>query len=263
MPNPRLIDVHTGLSDKQFDLDRDEVLSRSRESLELIVDNAVAQPDGNHFRSKELSEQHDDIFFMSGIHPHDAEQMPPESAVRSELKDLYRHPKCVAVGECGLDYHYMNSPKKHQIEAFEWHLPLCEEFDLPLVVHTRDAEEDTMKILKDFKGRGMIHCFTASQSLADFVLEKGFFLCFSGIATFKRAEDIREVFLRTPMDRILIETDAPYLAPIPKRGERNEPSFLEHTGRFLADLRSVSFEEFALQLRKNSFQFFSRLQSKT
>lgn len=252
-----LIDSHTGLSDKQFEEDFSEVLSRSRELLEIVIDNAVAGVGGEHFRSQQLAEQQDFVYFMTGIHPHDADKMPGDSPVREELRQLYAHPKCVAVGECGLDYHYMNSDRNSQMEVFEWHLREAMDHKLPLVVHTREAEKDTRDVLTSYAGPGMIHCFTASQDLADFALEKGFYLCFSGIVTFKKAQDLREVFLKTPLDRILLETDAPYLAPEPMRGRRNEPSFLWYTADFLAKLRGLSTEDFAEQVKQNNYDLFS------
>jgi TatD DNase family protein len=255
------IDVHTHLSSKEFNEDRAEVMQRALETCDLLIDIGSGTGDRAHLESRELADQFESVYFTAGIHPHDAATHGRNDKLKREIEDLLSHPKCVAVGECGLDYYYDHSPREIQKEIFEWQISLAEKFNLPLMIHTRDAEDDTIEILSRFQGHAVFHCFTGTQRLADFGVQKNFRISFSGIVTFKTAEDLRKVARSLPKDRILIETDSPYLAPIPKRGNRNETSFIQHTAEFLAQELKMPTEQFVEQTRTNSFLSFPRLKS--
>jgi TatD DNase family protein len=230
-----LIDSHCHLDGKPFAADRQAVIRRAREAG---VDTLVAiglQP------AVELAEADENIYAVVGVHPHEAAQ-----ASGLEAAPLLSHPKVVAVGEIGLDYHYDFSPRDTQRAVFEGQLQLAAEANLPVVIHTREAWADTVAILKAHgPRRGIFHCFSGGPAEAEEALALGFHLSFSGIITFPKAEDIREAARLAPLDRLLVETDAPYLAPVPFRGKRNEPAYIVHTARRLAELRGVSFDEIA------------------
>lgn len=250
------IDTHTHLSSPDFDADRAEVLKRALQNCEFLVEIGAGTAENAPDRAKALSESHEAIYFSAGVHPHDAEKVESEKSLRESFLHYYSHPKCVAVGECGLDYFYDNSPREKQKEVFRWQIKIAEEVKLPLSIHTRDANEDTIELLKDYEGQAVFHCFTGSQELADFGVQKNFFISFSGIVTFKKAEDLRERLKSVPLENLLIETDAPYLAPIPHRGKRNESSFIEHTASFVAEQKNISVEKLQIQLRENSKRLF-------
>jgi len=167
-------------------------------------------------------------------------------------------PRVLAIGETGLDYYYDNSPRDIQREVFRRQLALAKKLDLPVIIHTRDADDDTIALLKaGTPSRGVIHCFTSGDKLADFVIDCGFYISFSGIVTFPKAQPLAEIARRIPANRILVETDCPYLAPVPHRGKRNEPSFVADTARFLATLRGSSPEDFATQTSENFDRLFA------
>ena len=194
-----------------------------------------------------------------GIHPHDADKYT------SETQDfLYKNaiePEVVAIGEIGLDYYYEHSPRELQKIIFETQLNIAQSLNLPVQIHTRDAEEDTIAILQNFQGkiRGDLHCFTGTQNLANKALDLGLDISLSGIITFKNAKDLQQIALSLPLDRIHIETDSPFLTPMPHRGKKNTPSFLIHTGQFLADLKQVAIPELQNQLRYNASTTFPKL----
>jgi TatD DNase family protein len=175
---------------------------------------------------------------------------------------LARHPKVVGIGEAGLDYYYDKSPHDKQQEVFRLHIEAARQTGLPLIVHSRDADEDTVALLREGaeKGglKGVIHCFTATQYLADAALEMGFFISLSGIVTFKNAEALRAVAKTVPLDRLLVETDSPYLAPMPMRGKRNEPSFVRHTATYVADMLGLSFDQLAARTTANFNTLFDK-----
>ncbi|MDP2205266.1 MAG: TatD family hydrolase [Alphaproteobacteria bacterium] len=196
-----------------------------------------------------------------GTHPHHAAEEAEVSLSTADIVALTKLPKVAGIGETGLDYYYDYAPRDVQQRVFENHIAAGLETDLPLVIHTRDAEEDTMRILREAgqgKARGVMHCFSGTKWLAEQALDIGFYISFSGIITFKKAEELREVVRRTPLDRILVETDSPYLAPVPKRGKRNEPSFVVHTARMVAELKGVSYEDIVHQTGENFFNLFGR-----
>lgn len=199
------------------------------------------------------------MFCTVGTHPHHAaEEMDVAAA---QLIDLARHPKVVGIGETGLDYYYNHSPRQEQMDIFARHVEAAVACDLPLIVHTRDADADTIDVLREAgqgRAKGVLHCFSGGQDLARAGLDLGFYISFSGIVTFKKAEDLREVAKTVPADRLLVETDSPYLAPMPHRGKRNEPAFVTETARLVADLRGISYEILAKTTTDNFFTLFSK-----
>jgi len=206
----------------------------------------------------DVAETHaDHVWATVGIHPHAADQF--DEAFMTELRAMAEHEKVRAIGESGLDYHYMNSPREIQIASFEAHVALARDVGLPIVVHTREADDDTIDVLERCGASecgGVIHCFSSSKRLGERALELGFHLSFSGIATFKNADEIREVAKLAPADRILVETDAPFLAPVPMRGKTNEPAYVVHTATRIAEARGEDLEAFAAQTTTNAERFY-------
>ena len=252
-----LTDSHAHLDDPRFDSDRDAVLQRAWDTgiRRILTIGNGSGPDQMDCGIP-IAEAHDWIYASVGVHPHDAAKV--EERHYLQMEQLSRHPKVIALGETGLDYFYDNSPRDVQREVFQRQLALAKKLDLPVIVHTRDADEDTEAILKEEKpNRGVIHCFTSGDRLADFALRIGFVISFSGIVTFPNATVLAEVARRIPADQILVETDCPYLAPVPHRGKRNEPSFVADTSRFLATLRGIAPDEFARQASANFERVFA------
>lgn len=213
-----------------------------------------------------LAEQHDHIYCTVGVHPHYALDELQYVSVDGLIKAA-QHPKVVGLGETGLDYYYENSPKKEQQESLQIHIEAARELQIPLIIHTRDADEDTIEILekayreKPFKG--LIHCFSTGRELAMRMLDIGFYISLSGIITFKRADDIRDTVKDIPMDRLLVETDCPYLAPLPYRGKPNEPSYVIHTGEKLSEIKGLSIEDVKNKTTENFFRLFDKCKKET
>ena len=257
--NTALVDSHCHLNFGALKDDLDRVLARARErgvGHMLAIGTKLAEfPE-----VLTIAETHAHIFCTVGVHPHEAESEAGIAA--SELIKRAAHPRVVGIGETGLDFYYDNAPRDLQRENFHTHIAAARETGLPLVVHTRDADDDTAAILADEMGEGaitgVIHCFTASQKFARQALDLGFYISFSGIVTFKNAADIQETARMVPGDRILVETDAPYLAPVPNRGKTCEPAFVADTAAFLAELRGVSEAELARSTSDNFFRLFSK-----
>ena len=207
-----------------------------------------------------VAERESDVWASVGIHPHEADEHPDMDAAR--LVEAARHPRVVAIGETGLDYYYDHSDRARQQASFRAHITAARETGLPLIVHTRDAEDDTARILLEEMEQGaycgVIHCFTASEDFAHKALNLGFYISISGIVTFKNAHDLQQTAARLPADRLLIETDAPFLAPVPKRGKPCEPAYVAHTARFLAQLRGEGVDELAAYTSANFFRLFSK-----
>ena len=207
------------------------------------------------------AEREPDVWATVGIHPHEADEHPHIDTAK--LVDRAAHPRIVGIGETGLDYYYDHSDRHQQQTSFRAHIAAARETQLPLIVHTRDAEDDTLAILRDEMGKGafpgVIHCFTASGAFADAAMEIGFYISISGIVTFRNAKDLQETAKRLPADRILIETDSPFLAPVPHRGKPCEPGYVADTARFLANLRGETIEE----LEANTTANFRKLFAKT
>ncbi|MHA1598931.1 MAG: TatD family hydrolase [Alphaproteobacteria bacterium] len=207
-----------------------------------------------------VAEAYDNVFCTVGIHPHNVES---EDAVTAErLIELAAPPKVVGFGETGLDYYYDHSPRDQQQAQFRAHIAAARQIGLPLIIHTRDADDDMADILRDEAGKGafpgLLHCFSSSHRLAETALELGLYISISGIVTFKNAEDLRDTVRSLPLDRLLVETDAPYLAPVPHRGKRNEPAFTADTAAKVAEIKGISADELARTTTDNFFRLFSR-----
>ena len=254
------IDSHAHIEGSEFDADREAVIQRALDAgIEIIVcvgDGEVAAD--SHAAAFRLAEEYSFIYTTVGVHPHEARLLDDELCAK--LEDLSQHPKVIAWGEIGLDYHYDNSPGDVQRDAFRKQLQMARERGLPVVIHTREAEADTLAILneewKDSGLAGVIHCFTGTRSFAEAAVELGFYISFSGVVTFKNAGELRETAHALPLDRILIETDSPFLAPVPYRGRRNEPAFVVETARVIAELRTLDSGEFARATSDNFRSLF-------
>jgi TatD DNase family protein len=255
-----LVDSHCHLDFPEFAPERDDVVARARSAgVGTMVTISTKLSTFDSVRA--IAESYADVYCTVGVHPHEADtEAGADDAVK--LATLAKHPKVIGLGETGLDYYYGHSSRENQKAAFAAHLAAARETGLPVVVHTRDAEPDTMEILRaeSEKGglTGLIHCFTGTRALSDFAVGIGFCVSFSGIVTFKNAEELREVAASVPMDRLLVETDAPFLAPVPNRGKRNEPAFVVHTAALLAKLKGVSPEEIAAATTENFFRLFTK-----
>lgn len=257
------VDSHAHLDGPEFDADRDAVIQRARDAgVSTILNVGTGDPhSGALERAVELAEKHAGIYAAVGTHPHDARLFDDRAEER--IASLARQsPRVIAWGEIGLDFHYDNSPRDAQMSAFRRQLQLAREARLPVIIHTREAEAETIDILRaEWSGAGLpgvMHCFSGSLALAQQAIELGFVISFSGIVTFKKADDLRSIAAEVPLDRLLIETDCPFLAPVPFRGKRNEPAFVVEVARCLAALRGVSPEEMA-QATKNNFANTFRL----
>lgn len=207
--------------------------------------------------------ENDNVWCSVGTHPHDAGLPEEKDVTLDELVSLANsHDKVIGIGESGLDYYYDNSPREDQEESFRKHIRACLATDLPLIVHARNADSDIIRVIRsenpDKKLRGVMHCFSSGPQLAIDALEEGFYISFSGIVTFKKSTELQAIAKTVPMDRILVETDAPFLAPEPYRGKTNEPAFVGHTGAFLANLKNMDEESFARTTKDNFFTLFSK-----
>jgi len=254
-----LIDSHAHLDDARFDADRDAVLERAWDAgiRQILTIGNGSGPD-QMACGIPLAEAHDWIHTTAGVHPHDASKVQ-ERHYRL-IEELSKNPRVIGIGEMGLDYFYDNSPRDVQCEVFRQQLRIAKRVGLPAIIHTRDADEDTERILgQEAPACGVIHCFTASAKLADFALGIGFFISFSGIVTFPNSGPLAEIARRIPLDRMLLETDCPYLAPVPHRGKRNEPRYVADTARAVAAFRGISVGELAAQTSANFDRLFTKL----
>lgn len=254
------IDSHAHIEMDRFDEDREAVIKRALSAgVEIIVNvgNGDVSRD-SHTAAIQLAEAFPFIYTTVGLHPHEASLLDEELFAR--LMDLSKHPKVIAWGEIGLDYYYDNSPREVQRQAFRKQLQAARRRKLPAVIHTRDAEADTLAILteewKDSGLSGIIHCFTGTRQFAEAAIDLGFLISFSGVVTFKKAEDLRNTAKNLPLEKILIETDAPFLAPIPHRGKRNEPAYVVETAKALAELRQIAPEEVGRATSENFKRLF-------
>ena len=235
-------DTHAHYDDEKFNIDREEVIEKAKLSdVDYIVNNACSIESCH--TSIALAEKFDFIYATVGIHPHDAESMTEE--VLSEIERLANHEKVVAIGEIGLDYYYDNSPRDIQRYWFKRQLELAKKIDMPVTVHNRDAHGDTLEILKDADVSGIIHCFSGSKEMAKILVDMGFYIAFGGSLTFKNSKNAVESAAVVPIERLLIETDCPYLAPEGHRGKRNDSSLIGVACAKLAEIKCVSLEEMA------------------
>lgn len=257
------VDSHAHIDGPEFDADRAEVIQRARDAgVHLILNVGTGDPhSGALERAVELAESNETVLAAIGTHPHDARLF--DSKAEQRITHLLNQTKrIVAWGEIGLDFHYDNSPREAQREAFRRQLRLARTANLPVIVHTREAEEETIEILRsEWMGanrQGVMHCFTGSAKLAAQSIELGFSISFSGILTFKKTSELRTIAAQVPLDRLLIETDCPYLAPIPFRGKRNEPAYVGEVARCLAEIRGIDIHELAGITKANFTRLFGR-----
>ncbi|MFY9947725.1 MAG: TatD family hydrolase [Candidatus Sulfotelmatobacter sp.] len=264
------VDSHAHLDGERFDPDREQVIARAREAgVQAIV--AIGNGDGPQDVDCgiRLAEKYDFIYATLGIHPHEA-RLANESAYQN-MERLAKHPKVIAWGEIGLDYFYDYSPRDVQKTVFIRQMELAAAAKLPIVIHCRPSEasdnawDDCVALVKDHWAAnglgGILHCFTGNWAQAKSALDMGFMISFAGNLTFPKAQQIRDAALQVPIDRMLIETDSPYLAPVPNRGKRNEPAFVKHTAQKLAELRGSTTEEIGRQTSSNFYKFFKLVET--
>lgn len=261
-----LIDSHCHIDGEAFDADRDEVVQRAREAgVVAMLNVGTGNPNSDDFRKAvAVAEKYENVYSSVGVHPHDAKLY--DDKAEEHLIDLVKSSKkVIAWGEIGLDYYYDHSPRDVQREVFRRQIKTAKEFGLPVIIHSRDANEDTVEILIEEFGRsgdksvptpGIMHCFGGTPQMAKDLMDIGFLISFAGNVTFKKAENLRDSARVVPLYKLLIETDCPFLTPIPFRGKRNEPSYVAHTAAYLAEFYGVSQKTFAEQTSANFLKFF-------
>jgi len=257
---PRITDSHCHLDFPQLNGEVPELLARARERgvhrMVTICTKLSALPS-----ALALAETNDPVFFAAGTHPMSVSDEPMVTV--EELLTVAEHPKCVGIGETGLDYHYTAESKSVQQDSLRIHVDAARQAGIPLIIHARDADEDMAAILSDEYRKGaytcVMHCFSSGAALAEAALELGFYLSMSGIAAFPKSQPLRDIFATAPVDRILVETDAPYLAPPPNRGKRNEPSYVADTARVGADVFGLDYPAFAKQTEENFERLFAKV----
>ena len=255
-----LVDSHCHLDFPDFADELDEIVARARAAGigRMVTINTRFRRFAEVLR---IAETYDDVFCSVGTHPHNAAEEPDVPA--AAFIEAASHPKVVAIGEAGLDFHYDKSPRDVQEAGFRTQIAAARETGLPLVIHSREAEADTERVLREetMNGRfdAILHCFSSGPDLARAGVEMGLYVSFSGILTFKRSDELREIAAQVPADRLLVETDAPYLAPVPYRGKRNEPAYVAHTAAVLAETRGVTVDEIARQTTENFFRLFAKV----
>ena len=257
-----LVDSHCHLDFPDFESERDAVVDRAVAAgvgCMVTICTRVRRFDA----IRAIAEAYDPVFCSVGTHPHNADEELDISS--RELVTLSDHPKVVAIGEAGLDYHYDNAPRDAQATGLRRHIEAARETGLPLVIHARSADADMAEILREESGKGafpfVLHCFSSGRALAETGVELGGYVSFSGILTFKNSEELRQIAADLPADRLLVETDAPYLAPVPHRGRRNEPSFVVNTAKVLAEARGIPVENIHRQTSENFFRLFAKVPS--
>ena len=257
-----LIDSHCHIDGDRFEDDRKDVIENAKSvGVELMLNIGTGSPQNNSFeKTVELTEKYDCVYGAVGIHPHDASEY--DKAIEERLENLLTsNKKLIAWGEIGLDYYYEHSPQEVQKQVFRRQIDRAAKLDLPIIIHSRDANKDTVDILtekcstKDFRG-GIMHCFGGTPEMAEELMKIGFLISFAGNVTFKKAENLRDAAKVVPLDKLLVETDCPYLTPVPYRGKRNEPARVYDTAKFLAEFYGVEFEELAKATTQNFKGFF-------
>ena len=276
------VDSHCHVDGEQFDSDRDEVVERAKAAgVKAMLTVGTGNPHtGEIERAVRTAEKYDNVFAAVGVHPHDAKLY--DDAAENHLIELAKNEKVVAWGEIGLDFYYDHSPRDLQIEVFRRQIRVARSLDLPIIIHSRDADVETVEVLTEecsvstengkwktengegeinfavenkFRG-GIMHCFGGTAEMARKLMDIGFLISFAGNVTFKKAENLRDAARVVPLDKLLIETDCPFLAPIPNRGKRNEPAFVVHTAQFLADFYGIELEKLAERTTGNFLDFF-------
>jgi TatD DNase family protein len=255
-----LVDSHCHLDFPEFAEEMPEILARA-EAAGVAKMVTIGTRIERFERVRAIAEAHDNVYCSVGTHPHDAEQEPDVTA--DGLARLADHPKVVGIGESGLDFYYENSPRDAQEHAFRAHIEAARLAEVPLIVHTRGADEDTVRVLRDEYEKapftGLIHCFSVGAPVARAALEIGLYISIAGIVTFSKAEELRATVAELPLDRLLVETDAPFLAPVPMRGKRNEPSFVVHIAGKVADLMGCGLEELGVATTANFHRLFTKV----
>ena len=255
-----LVDSHCHLDFPEFAPELDAVIKRAHDAGVGICVTIGTRMDG-FARVRQVAERYENVWCSVGVHPHEAERELLDDPTL--LIEAARHPKVVGIGETGLDYYYEHSPRQQQIANFRIHINAASATGLPVIVHTRDADDETIDILRDEMSKaaftGLIHCFTGTRRLAEVAVELGLYISVSGIATFKKSDELRAVLKSVPLERLLVETDAPYLAPIPHRGKRNEPALVTHTAAVLAALKGVSAKELEDATTANFLRLFTKV----
>jgi TatD DNase family protein len=256
------VDSHAHIDGPEFDADREEVIQRAHAAgVSAVLNVGTGDPHSDAFeRAIELGRSHQTVYTAIGTHPHDARFYNDEAAEKTRSL-IQSGERVVAWGEIGLDFHYDNSPRDVQVAVFKRQLRAARDLNLPVIIHTREAEAETIDVLKtDYDGadrRGVFHCFSGSESLAKKALEIGFMISFSGIVTFKKADELRNIARQVPLDHLLIETDCPYLTPVPHRGKRNEPAYVVEVARCMAALHGLDSEELGHITAENFMRFFN------
>ena len=255
-----LIDTHCHLDFPDFAPEQAEIVARAEArgvGRMITISTHLSRIN----RVKSVSETYDNVYFTVGTHPHHSHE--EDEPTVDQLVALSDHPKCVGLGEAGLDYHYDKAPRDVSQRVFRTHIAAARETGLPLVIHTRGADADCAAILTEEMGKGafpaLLHCFTSSQALAEMAVALGLYISFSGVLTFKNSAELRETARALPLSRLLVETDAPFLAPVPHRGKRNEPAFVADTARILAEIKGVSEAEIARVTTENALRLFSKM----
>ncbi len=259
MDTPVITDSHCHLDFPQFEGEHEALLARAAErGVQRMVTICTSLDQEPNVRA--LAEAHEPVFYAAGTHPMSVAKWP--MATVEALVALADHPKFVGIGETGLDYHYTAESAVAQQESLRIHIEACRQTGLPLIIHARDADEDMARILSEEHAAGayscVMHCFSSSAALAEAALGLGFYLSMSGIAAFPKSQELRDIFAAAPVERVLVETDSPYLAPPPNRGKRNEPSFVADTARVAADVFGMSYEAFAAQTEANFDRLFAK-----
>lgn len=255
-----LIDTHCHLDFPDFEAERSAIIQRAeaRGVRRLITISTHISRVAN---IRSIAEANENVYFTVGTHPHHSHEEAEPTV--EDLVQLSCHPKCVGLGEAGLDYHYDQAPREISRRVFLTHIEAARQTGLPLVIHTRDADEDCAAILTEEMGKGrfpaLLHCFTSGYELAQTAVALGLYISFSGVLTFKNAQELRETAKSIPLSRLLVETDAPFLAPVPHRGKRNEPAFVVDTARVLAEIKGVSEKELAQATTENAMKLFSKM----
>lgn len=255
-----LVDSHCHLNFPEFQEDLDNVIENAKilgVTHMLTVNTRLSES----LEIQKIADKYSNVFCSVGIHPHDSKDYN-DSSLLEQLSSHSKHPKVVAFGETGLDYYYNNSDRDSQINCFNIHLELSKTHELPVIIHTRQADEDTLDCLDKFPNvNGVFHCFSGSNEFAKQGLDRGLYISFSGIITFKNATDLREVVKYVPLERMLVETDSPFLAPLPHRGKRNEPAYTRFVAELVADIKGITLNEVAEVTTKNFFDLFNKAKS--
>lgn len=254
-----IVDSHCHLDDERFQNEPlEDILNRAHEAGVKYI-QTISTTNADFEIIQPLTQKHDNLFCSYGIHPHNVEE---DVVTLDEVLEKASREGVIAIGETGLDYYYENAPKQRQIDSFKIHLEAARQLDLPVIIHTRDAEEDTIQILDEALAKGplklLFHCFSSNTKLADYAIEKGIYLSASGIITFKKTEELQASFKKAPLDKVLVETDAPYLAPVPHRGKRNEPAFTRNVLEKLSEIKGLPPKEIAEATTNNFFNLFTK-----